>query len=31
VFDPAGKLADETIRTRLRGYLRGFVEFAASS
>jgi chromate reductase, NAD(P)H dehydrogenase (quinone) len=28
VFDPAGKLVDDTIRTRLRNYLRGFVEFA---
>ena len=28
VFDPAGKLIDEAIRTRLRNYLRGFFEFA---
>jgi len=28
VFDPAGKLVDDAIRTRLRSYLHGFVEFA---
>jgi chromate reductase len=27
VFDPAGKLVDDATRTRLRSYLRGFVEF----
>ena len=27
VFDPAGKLIDEATRTRLRSYLRGFVDF----
>jgi NAD(P)H-dependent FMN reductase len=26
----AGKLADEVIRTRLRDYVRGFVEFAGN-
>lgn len=30
VFDPAGRLADEAIRKRLRNYVHGFVEFAAS-
>jgi chromate reductase len=30
VFDPAGKLVDDTIRTRLRNYVRGFIEFAGS-
>jgi NAD(P)H-dependent FMN reductase len=28
VFDPTGKLVDEAIRTRLRNYVRGFIEFA---
>jgi hypothetical protein len=28
VFDAAGKLADDAIRTRLRDYERGFVDFA---
>jgi chromate reductase, NAD(P)H dehydrogenase (quinone) len=27
VFDPAGKLVDDATRTRLRSYLRGFVDF----
>ncbi len=27
VFDPAGKVVDDATRTRLRAYLRGFVEF----
>ena len=27
VFDPSGKLIDEAIRTRLRNYVRGFVDF----
>jgi NAD(P)H-dependent FMN reductase len=31
VFDPAGRLADEAIRKRLRNYLHGFVEFVASA
>ena len=30
VFDPAGKLVDDAIRTRLRNYVRGFIEFAES-
>jgi NAD(P)H-dependent FMN reductase len=30
VFDPAGKLVDDAIRTRLRNYVRGFIEFAGS-
>ncbi|HSD42070.1 MAG TPA: NADPH-dependent FMN reductase [Burkholderiales bacterium] len=31
VFDPAGRLADEAIRKRLRTYVHGFVQFAASA
>ena len=27
LFDPAGKITDEATRTRLRSYLRGFVDF----
>lgn len=27
-FDPAGKLADQAVRTRLRNYVRGFIGFA---
>jgi NAD(P)H-dependent FMN reductase len=27
VFDPAGKLIDDATRTRLRAYLRGFVDY----
>lgn len=30
VFDPAGTLADEAIRKRLRAYLQGFVAFAGT-
>ena len=29
VFDASGRLADDAIRTRLRKYLEGFVEFVA--
>ena len=29
-FDPAGKLVDDAVRTRLRNYVRGFIEFAES-
>lgn len=31
VFDPAGKLADDAIRTRLRNYVRGFVDFVGKA
>jgi chromate reductase, NAD(P)H dehydrogenase (quinone) len=30
VFDPAGKLVDDAVRTRLRNYVLGFVGFAES-
>ncbi len=30
VFDASGKLVDDAIRTRLRNYMRGFIEFVAS-
>ena len=31
VFDAAGKLVDEATRTRLRSYLRGFVDFIGAA
>jgi NAD(P)H-dependent FMN reductase len=31
VFDPAGRLVEDAIRKRLRNYVHGFVEFAAST
>jgi NAD(P)H-dependent FMN reductase len=31
VFDQTGKLVDDATRTRLRSYLRGFVDFIGSS